>query len=150
MPEMERMSRWQDLERHVWGQTAQHWCTSFLESLQKGAVDVFMRPQASPRLPGATEVSPELDVNEALEAYKSSKKRLILLDLEGTLVHAKHRLARRLTGRGHAAMANSLDGLDTHLNKLAADSQNTVYVMSGAPPVELDDLAKQYPHLGWM
>lgn len=150
MPETERISRWQDLERHVWAQTAQHWCSSFLESLQKRTVDAFSRPQASPRLPGSTDVSPELDVDEALKAYKSSSKRLLLLDLEGTLVHMKHRLARRLTGHGHALMAHSLDGLDTHLMRLASDPLNTVYVMSGAPPAELDELAKKYPRLGWM
>lgn len=150
MPETERIARWQDLERHVWAQTAQHWCTSFLESFQKGATDVLSRPQASPRLPGSTDVSPELDVDEALNVYKNASKRLILLDLEGTLVHIKHRLARRLTGHGHALMADSLEGLDTHLMRLASDSHNTVYVMTGAPPTELNDLAKQYPNLGWM
>lgn len=150
MPETERISRWQDLERHVWAQTAQYWCTSFLESLQKGAIDVLSRPHASPRLPGSTDLSPELDVDEAVAVYKTTSKRLILLDLEGTLVHTSGRLARRLRGHGHALMAQSLQGLDTHLIRLAKDPRNTVYVMSGAPPTELDDLAKQYPNLGWM
>lgn len=150
MPESERISRWQDLERHVWAQTAQQWCTSFLESLSKGAPDVLARPQASPRLPGSTDLSPELDVQEALAVYKTCSKRLILLDLEGTLVHIKQRLTRRLTGHGHALMEQSLQGLDTHLKRLAGDPQNTVYVMSGAPPTELDDLAKQYPSIGWI
>jgi hypothetical protein len=150
MPEQERISRWQDLERHVWGQTAQHWCTSFIESLSKGAVDVLNRPHTSPRLTGVAGQSPEFDITSALVPYRASSKRLLLIDLEGTLLPNTPKISHGFKHHLAEKIAHALVNLDTQLTQLASDPTNTVYIMSGAPPSEIDGLARRYPKLGWM
>lgn len=151
MSENERISRWQDLERHVWGQTAQHWCSTFLSTLQRGALDSRALPHASPRMSGSSGLPRKFDVKKALPTYSASKKRLILCDLEGTLIADTHHLARQIRSHGNGQIEALLDGeMAEALDTLALQVTNTVYIMSGRPPAELDPLVRLHPRLGWM
>jgi trehalose 6-phosphate synthase/phosphatase len=73
------------------------------------------------------------------QKYLKSKKRLFILDYEGTLASYGSPTDIIFT-----SPQRTLDAL----NDLLQDSRNIVYVMSGRQPEELDALFKRVPNLG--
>ena len=154
MPEDEKISRWRDLERHVWSQTAQHWCTGFLHALQREAVDVKTRPVQSPREGGEqdSDLPPRFDAGEAVTAFSSSQKRLILLDLEGTLC-SDDAISHKAADPGENNEVSSFElkpEVTACLNKLASNPRNMIYIMSGRSSSSLEGLAQQLPSIGFV
>ncbi|KAF5367337.1 hypothetical protein D9615_010280 [Tricholomella constricta] len=78
MSDEEALTRWEDLHNHVTTQTAQAFVTSFLNrTLRAHAEDLAPNTEL-------TQV-PRLDAPRVLPRYRHSRKRLLLVDLEGTL-----------------------------------------------------------------
>lgn len=155
MPEDEKISRWRDLERHVWSQTAQHWCTGFLHALQREAVDVKTRPLQSPSDSASreTDLPPRFDAREALSAFSAAEKRLILLDLEGTLCPDTAIYSKSASQSAEAVAAVGFrltDAVLGSLTKLASNSKNVIYIMSGRSSSSLEELAKQLSSIGFV
>ncbi|KAI6246167.1 putative alpha,alpha-trehalose-phosphate synthase [UDP-forming] subunit [Erysiphe necator] len=130
MDEEEKKWRWENLYKAVMHHTAEHWYTSFLDRLDKVYDEQNLRQ--------ATSV-PRLSVNQLGRIYQGSKKRLFILDYEGTLVNWGSIKDTILT--------NPQRTLDV-LNDVLQDERNIVYVMSDRRPEELDQLFKRVPNIG--
>ncbi|OSX56690.1 glycosyltransferase family 20 protein [Postia placenta MAD-698-R-SB12] len=133
MSDQEALSRWEDLHSHVVTQSAQAFVTSFLvrclranlEHVQTDIVEV------------AT-----LDVPRVLPPYRHSTKRLLLIDFEGTMWQRD----MRTLGRDEF---NPPKGALDVLNRLAEDSHNDVWLLSGLPVKGMMDIvAEAVPKIG--
>lgn len=145
MPEQEKISRWRDLERHVWSQTAQHWCTGFLHALQREVVDVKTKPQSASSQGGSHDgLPPVFKASAASAPFDASAKRLLLLDFEGTLCHDD------LHASGQQGSALLDEETTAVLSELAGNAKNTVYIMSGRSVGDLQDLARSLPKIGFV
>lgn len=112
-------------------QTAQAFVTAFLtrvlrcniEHLRGDAVDV-----------------PALDVGPLLPRYKHSARRLLLVDLEGTLWTGRDPRAPEFTPPEEAIRL---------LGKLAGDARNEVWLLSGLPVEgKMEKIAESVPGIG--
>lgn len=113
------------------------------------------RPLLSPLEAGSVsaDLPPPFDAKEAVAAFSASRKRLILLDLEGTLCpdNALYSKADGPSSDGTSAVAFKLtDAVMKSLDKLASDSQNVIYIMSGRSSSSLEDLGRQLPKVGFV
>jgi trehalose 6-phosphate synthase/phosphatase len=77
MPEMEKQSRWKKLHQAVIHHTGEHWFTEFVSRLDRVYDEQHRRDQTS---------VPRLNLNLLCQRYQRSKRRLFILDFEGTLV----------------------------------------------------------------
>ena len=82
---------------------------------------------------------PRLSINSLAQQYKRSERRLFILDYEGTLV---------TWGPLNKIIPTSPQRTLDVLNDLLLDERNTIYVMSGRRPEELDRLFRTVPNLG--
>ena len=132
MPQKEREQRWYDLHRTVVTQTAQHWITSVLSQLER----------AHQRQPSVDKVFiPRLEIAQLASEWRASRSRLLLVDLEGTLVEED---AAHLHRHGFHPTPHLVD----LLRRLAADTRNYVYVLSGQGTHTLQRLADDVPQVG--
>ena len=110
----------QDLHNHVITQTAQAFVTTFLNRCVRAHIDHMQDDSIS---------VPPLDLSRVLPRYKHSRKRLILVDFEGTL------WTRDLSRAGLVGMAKGdylfPEEVANVLGKLADDSRNEVWLLSG-------------------
>lgn len=126
----ERAKRWNSLHSIVIHRTAKVWVESFVEQLSTVWKDHAMRDTASiPRLP----------VGAVVDKYQAARKRLFLLDYEGTLASWGDPCSIVLTTPQRA--------IDV-LNSLLECPKNIVYVMSGRMPEEMERLFRRVPGLG--
>lgn len=89
---------------------------------------------------------PAFDPQIAGNSYQAAAHRLILLDLEGTLItervtSRKQDLRKGVQLKGHLVAA---------LHALSDDPKNTVYLMSGNSAEDVAKLASDFPKLGFM
>ena len=110
----------QDLHNHVITQTAQAFVTSFLNRCLRAHIEHTQDDSIS---------VPPLEPSRVLPRYKHSRKRLILVDFEGTL------WSRDLSRAGLLGMAEGEytfpeDAVNV-LGKLADDTRNEVWLLSG-------------------
>lgn len=154
MSDEEKEQRWNKLYEAVNLHTGSHWFTEFMSRLDHVYEEQHRRDQTS---------VPRLSVNNLIQQYNRSERRLFILDYEGTLVNwgPVNQIIPvspqvRFTPshpRGECSMAlGNTDGemqrtLDV-LNDLLLDERNTIYVMSGRRPEELDRLFRRVPNLG--
>jgi trehalose 6-phosphate synthase/phosphatase len=82
---------------------------------------------------------PRLSIHALRETYVKSKRRLFILDYEGTLAS---------WGNPKSIILTSPQRTIDVLNDLLLDKKNIVYVMSGRRPEELDRLFRRVPGLG--
>jgi hypothetical protein len=127
-------------------------CNGFLSALGREAIDVKTRPLTSPSLsmglpspldctPAGASLQPVFDARRAVTNYSSAKRRLLLLDLEGTIIEDNH------------FQNSTLDmdqGVSGSLQKLASDPKNTVYLLSGKATQALAVLMKALPNVGFV
>lgn len=132
MNEDEMFERWQDLHRTVVTQTAQHWITSFLSRLERAHAEQQFRDTA---------FIPRLEIAQLVSEWRAAKTRLILLDLEDTLVSET---PLNLYKHGFRPSPKVLE----RLRALTADPNNSVYVLSGLGMANLNQLAEEVPRLG--
>lgn len=138
MSDAEATSRWDDLHNHVNTQTAQAFVTTFLNRCVRANLEHLVSSE--------TEVA-QLDVSRLLPRYKHSQKRLLLLDLEGTLwARPVNREAVEAMERGEWEPDVDLINL---LTKLSADDRNEAWVLSGLPvKAVLEKIAAKVPAVG--
>lgn len=124
MSREEMTQRWDDLHRTVVGQTAQHWITSVLSQLER----------AHERQPSATNLFiPRLEIAQLVSEWRSARPRLILVDLEQTLVLEDAAEVHRHGFRPSAALLQLLQ-------RLVEDPSNYVYLLSSKSKKELDTI----------
>lgn len=130
MSEAEKEQRWSRLHNVVLQQTGGHWAGELGKMLTTVSQEQKRRDsQAVPRLP----------VSEMSGKYESARRRLFLIDYEGTLTSNK-------TGAGisFGQPHRIVDILD----ELMEDEKNIVYVMSGLRWEELDHVFDSVEGLG--
>ncbi|KAJ0392949.1 hypothetical protein P43SY_005969 [Pythium insidiosum] len=111
LPIMEREYRQTNLYRYIKTHTASFWGKSFLSDLEY----TVSRPSSARRLV-------KLPVMDVLNAYSRSKKRIIVLDYEGTLLEESHQ---------RSTIAPPKPYVKRIIENLAADRKNTVLLVSG-------------------
>ncbi|TVY75729.1 putative alpha,alpha-trehalose-phosphate synthase [UDP-forming] [Lachnellula suecica] len=130
MEDEEKDTRWTKLNEAVMEHTAEHWFTAFLTRLDKVYDEQHRRDTTS---------VPRLSINRLGSQYQKSGRRLFIIDYEGTLAS---------WGSPHDIILTSPQRTLDVLNDILVDERNTVYVMSGRQPEELDRLFKRVPNLG--
>ncbi|KAJ7124806.1 alpha,alpha-trehalose-phosphate synthase [Mycena crocata] len=134
MSEDEALSRWEDLHNHVTTQTGQAFVTTFLSRCLRSHTEQHLQSQ---------QAAPTLDMHRVLPRYKHSSKRLVLMDLEGTL------WMRPKSGAAADSEDASLERALEVLRRLSADRRNDVWLLSGLPiDGVLARIAKEVPRIG--
>lgn len=135
MDESEMVQRWTDLHRVVVTQTAQQWITSLLGHLERAHLE-------QERLENM--FVPRLEVAQLVSEWRAAHSRLLLIDLEETLVTYDPLAAHEQGGFCPP------DWLFALLNDLAADSKNVVYILSGMGTDDLDRVASRIDSIGFV
>lgn len=135
MSESEMVQRWTDLHRVVVTQTAQQWITSLLGHLERAHLE-------QERLENM--FVPRFEVAQLVSEWRAAHSRLLLIDLEETLVKYDPLAAHEQGG------FRPPEWLFTLLHDLAADSKNVVYVLSGMGTDDLDRLASRLDLIGFV
>ncbi|KAK4214772.1 glycosyltransferase [Rhypophila decipiens] len=130
MGDEEKQRRWEKLSDAVNHHTGSHWFTEFMSRLDRVYEEQHRREQTA---------VPRLSMNTLVKQYQSTERRLFILDFEGTLVS---------WGPVNQIIPMSPQRTLDVLNDLLLDEKNTVYVMSGRRPEELDRLFRRVPNLG--
>jgi trehalose 6-phosphate synthase/phosphatase len=130
MGDEEKERRWNKLYGAVMHHTGSHWFSEFLSRLDHVYEEQHSRDHTS---------VPRLSINSLASVYKRSERRLFILDYEGTLVS---------WGPMNQIIPVSPQRTVDVLNDLLLDERNTIYVMSGRRPEELDRTFRRVPNLG--
>lgn len=130
MGDDEKQLRWNNLYKAVMHHTAEHWYISFLAKLDEVFDEQHLHHAVS---------IPRLSVNQLEGAYQHSKKRLFILDYEGTLAACDSYKDTIVT-----TTQRTIDVL----NDLLQDERNIVYVMSSHQKEDLDRIFGCIPNLG--
>lgn len=130
MGEVEKERRWKSLYDSVLHHTGAHWFSEFITRLDRVHQEQHRRDSIA---------VPRLSMTALTKQYKRTSRRLFILDYEGTLVS---------WGPVNQIIPVSPQRPLDVLGDLLLDPANTVYVMSGRRPEELDRLFKQLPSLG--
>ncbi|XP_057451088.1 alpha,alpha-trehalose-phosphate synthase [UDP-forming] 1-like isoform X2 [Lotus japonicus] len=131
MPSAEREKRHRHNFHHVKTHTAQEWAETFVSELNDTVVEAQLRTkQVPPRLPTKT----------AIERYRQSTNRLIILGFNGTLTEPVERKGdqyKELEPTVHPELKQPL-------TKLCSDPKTTVVVLSGSGRTVLDENFKEF------
>lgn len=126
MPMEEARSRWEDLHNHVTTQTAQAFVTMFLNRVVRSNVEhgrvhgsSFGVATGKAGEGEGGHVVPHLSPQLLISKYKHSQRRLILVDLEGTLWR------RDLTKSGLVEMMKIMEGLGSSTASLSVSGSNS-------------------------
>ena len=130
MGDEEKTTRWRKLYESVGQHTGSHWFGELLAHLDRAYGEQHKRQQTS---------VPRLSMQSVSAQYKASKRRLFLLDYEGTLVS---------WGPMNQIIPVSPQRTLDVLNDLLLDEKNVVYVMSGRRPEEIERVFRRVPGLG--
>ncbi|ROW00045.1 hypothetical protein VPNG_08325 [Cytospora leucostoma] len=130
MGNTEKEERWTKLNEAVMHHTGSHWFSELQTRLDRAYDEQHRHDQTS---------VPRLNLNNLVERYNRSERRLFILDYENTLVN---------WGPVNQIIPSSPQRTLDVLNDLLLDERNTVYVMSGRRPEELDRLFRRVPNLG--
>lgn len=130
MDETEALERWKDLHRQVIAQDAQHWIQSLLGRLERAHIDQQRRNNL---------FVPRLEIGQS--EWRASKSRLILLDLEGTLMRDDPLL-------DYAKGFEVPEEVIKVLHNLTEDPKNRVYVLSGKGTQDLTKVVERVPRVG--
>ncbi|KAF9364013.1 hypothetical protein BGX34_002776 [Mortierella sp. NVP85] len=133
MKDEEKAMRWNELREHVCTNTAQFWATDFVSELIKVHGDVQRRYSIH---------IPLLDMQAVIPKFHSAKRRLLLLDYDGTLLPYERSSKVRIKGE-----TSNEDMLRT-LQHLASNPRNVVYIMSGRTRDSLDKVFGTLDNVG--
>jgi trehalose 6-phosphate synthase/phosphatase len=155
MGDEEKERRWTKLYESVNHHTGSHWFTEFMSRLDRVYEEQHRRDQTS---------VPRLSMNTLVNQYNRTERRLFILDFEGTLVSwgpvnqiipVSPQVSAFTKSSPHSRQSSEVRCSDTSdqrtldvLNDLLLDDRNTIYVMSGRRPEELDRLFRRVPNLG--
>lgn len=133
MSREEQQARWEDLHRTVVTQTALQWITSLLSRLERAHIEQQRRDNA---------FIPRLEIGQLVSEWRASKTRVVLLDLEGTLLTESTLLLHDVKD---FTVPNDVIRV---LRELSEDEKNAVYVLSSLSTGWLDKLGDEIPKLG--
>ncbi|CAG8192766.1 unnamed protein product [Penicillium olsonii] len=128
--EKERKEVWEQMLRAVLQNSTANWVKSFSETLTR-----VWNEQSSREIMAV----PRLSVSRLTDRYRKSKRRLMILDYEGTLAS---------WGSPRSIILTTPQRAITTLTELTDDPANVVYVMSSRMPEEMERLFRQVPNLG--
>jgi trehalose 6-phosphate synthase complex regulatory subunit len=128
--EEEKAIRWNQMHAVVEARTGKRWAETLQNALIKVHKEHHQRASTS---------VPRLSTAMITEKYKDAESRVFIIDYEGTLAPHKTREGIPLVFPTRV--------VDT-LNDLLSDPKNTVYVMSGRSPEELDNAFRTASELG--
>ena len=117
MPEDVRKANHEKLFRFVTKYTAAYWGLNFVSELQKVSAEVETRKRI-----------PKLNLNAVSDSFKKAKKKIVLLDYDGTLT-ASHKLPE--FARPNSRIISTLKALN-------AVEGTHVYILSGRDRIHLD------------
>jgi len=126
----EREKRWRAMYGVVVGQSAVRWYEQYLKDLEHAWKEHRVRDSTA---------VPRLSISGTRSKYQKAKRRLIILDYEGTLASWGSPTDIILT-----TPKRSIDVL----NDLIDDKKNIVYVMSSRMPEEMERLFSQVSGIG--
>lgn len=130
MDPVEKEHRYKKMRDIVLGSTGDVWAKKLQDELAKVHEEHFRRDTMS---------IPRLNANKLVQCYKNSKKRLIILDYEGTLAPF---------GNVSKTVLANMDRVCEALNELIQDDNNEIYVMSGRMIEELEVVFGRVPGIG--
>ncbi|KAG0326717.1 hypothetical protein BGZ99_009115 [Dissophora globulifera] len=133
MKEEEKSMRWNELRKVVCTNTAQFWATDFVSELIKVHGDVQRRYSIH---------IPLLNMPVVLPEYSAAKRRLLLLDYDGTLLPYERLSAVRSKGK------TSNEDMIRIVKQLTSDPRNVVYIMSGRTREGLDQIFGGIDNIG--
>lgn len=128
LSEEDKISRHNQLHKHVLSHTAQYWAKNFIAEL---ILNVGTGEQSTP--------TPYLDLNIITDQYHKAKKRLLMFDYDGTLTPI------RKTPGAAVPQEHMLKALTA----LCADPKNIVWVISGRDQKVLEEWLGHIPNLGF-
>jgi len=126
----EKERRYTKLRDIVLRNSGEHWCAELSKILSKVHEEHFRRDTMS---------IPRLSIAQLSSCYQKSKKRLFILDYEGTLASY---------GSVSKTVLTSPQRVIETLNDLMSDERNLIYVMSGRTLEELELIFGRVPGLG--
>lgn len=142
MSDEEALSRWEDLHNHVITQTAQAFVTSFLNRCVRAHTEHTQNDLSD-------DVVPPLDVARILPRYRHSEKRMVFVDLEGTLWQRDLSRMAKVKVSEEGAAAELPEGVLDVLSRLADDKRNEVWLLSGLKVKGvLERIAERVPKVG--
>ncbi|KAF4509264.1 hypothetical protein G6O67_005537 [Ophiocordyceps sinensis] len=130
MGDEEKQRRWEKLYESAARQTGSFWFGELLSRLDQAYEEQQKRHQT---------FVPRLSIDDVAAKYRQSRRRLFMLDYEGTLVS---------WGPVNQIIPVSPQRTLDVLNDLLLDERNIVFVMSGRRPEELDRVFRRVPNLG--
>lgn len=130
MDEVEKDRRYSKLRDIVMHNTGEYWANNLGKKLAKVYEEHYKRNMMS---------IPRLSFSQLSEKYKSSNKRLFVLDYEGTLANY---------GAVNNIVVTSPQRVLDALTELLSDEKNIVYIMSSRTPEELELIFSRVPNLG--
>ncbi|KAK3808295.1 MAG: trehalose phosphate synthase subunit [Benniella sp.] len=133
MKQEEKAMRWNELRKHVCTNTAQFWAQGFVSELVKVHGDMQRRYSIH---------IPLLDLDVVMPHYRTAKRRLLLLDYDGTLLPYERSLSVRSKG------TTSTEEMIKVVTDLAQDPKNVVYIMSGRTRSSLEQTFGSIPNVG--
>ncbi|KAF9909727.1 hypothetical protein BX616_011074 [Lobosporangium transversale] len=133
MKEEEKVIRWNELSKHVCTNTAQFWASDFVSELVKVHGDVQRRYSIH---------IPLLSMDVVLPEFRAAKRRLLLLDYDGTLLPYERASSVRAKGK------TSHEDMFKIIQQLTNDPKNIVYIMSGRVQESLDEAFGAIDNIG--
>ncbi|CAG8567180.1 5836_t:CDS:10 [Diversispora eburnea] len=128
LPIEEKRAKHMQLLKHVTKHTAQFWAQSFVKDLLATIDHQVM-----------TSITPQLDKDLLLKKYKSSSKRLLLFDYDGTLTPIVRTPSQAIPP------PNMLEAL----RELSDDPNNTIWIVSGRDQETLEEWLGSVKKLGF-
>ncbi|KAF9204226.1 hypothetical protein BGZ49_005568 [Haplosporangium sp. Z 27] len=133
MDDGEKALRWNELRKHVCTNTAQFWAGDFVSELVKVHGDLQRRYSIH---------IPLFSMDVVLPEFQSAKRRLLLLDYDGTLVPFERTTPVRPVRK------TSSEDMITIVKQLVDDPRNIVYIMSGRTRESLDGIFGHIANIG--
>lgn len=121
---------WYQMHQAVMQNSTANWVKSFNETLNR-----VWEEQSSREIMAV----PRLSVPRVIERYRNTKRRLMIIDYEGTLAS---------WGSPRSIILTTPQRAITTLTDLTDDPANVVYVMSSRMPEEMERLFRQVNNLG--
>ncbi|KAF5827092.1 glycosyltransferase family 20-domain-containing protein [Dunaliella salina] len=145
MSEEERRERHRQNYMHVQTHTAQHWADTFISELNDTHIEADLRMKHAP---------PPLNMQEVVQAYKSSSKRLIVLGYNATLTTNTDAPIGRVGGLGTKrtyqeqlgkSQAKVNPKILASLQELSRDPNNVLVIFSGSETHKLEEIFGDLP-----
>lgn len=128
MPLRQKKERIAAMQRRISSYDVQRWASDFLEQLEQ------LKQQTDQQ---NSKLLTRSQTQTIAQDYKSSRKRLIVLDYDGTLRH--------FVGSAQPTAAKPTRAVIQLLTQLGNDPNNTVYIVSGRPRTALDQWFESLP-----